>query len=146
MKIKLIWVGKTRNKNWKALQEEYLSRLSHFAKYEIVEVRDSDMESEGAKIIESFSKSGLNCVLEPAAKELSSQQLADKIEHLQNLGTKELALIIGGADGLAREVVKKADFGLSLSLLTLTHEAARVVLIEQLYRAYTIIKGYPYQK
>jgi len=146
MKIKFIWVGKTKDSNWKALQEEYLTRLSHFAKYEIVEIRDSDMESEGAKIIESFSKNGLNCVLEPIAKQLGSGQLAEKIEHLQNLGTKEIAFIIGGADGLSREVVKKADFGLSLSLLTLTHEAARVVLIEQIYRAYTIIKGYPYQK
>jgi 23S rRNA (pseudouridine1915-N3)-methyltransferase len=146
MKIKFIWVGKTKDRNWKALQEEYLTRLSHFAKYEIVEIRDSDMESEGAKIIESFSKNGLNCVLEPIAKQLGSEQLAEKIEHLQNLGTKEIAFIIGGADGLSREVVKKADFGLSLSLLTLTHEAARVVLIEQIYRAYTIIKGYPYQK
>jgi 23S rRNA (pseudouridine1915-N3)-methyltransferase len=146
MKIRFIWVGKTKDKNWKALQEEYLSRLSHFAKCEVVEVRDSDMETEGAKIIENFSKGGINCVLEPIAKQFSSKQLAERIEHLQNLGTKEIALIVGGAEGLSREVVKKADFGLSLSLLTLTHEAARVVLIEQIYRAYTIIKGYPYQK
>jgi len=146
MKIKFIWVGKTKDKNWKALQDEYLTRLSHFAKHEIIEIRDSDMASEGAKILENFSKSGLNCVLEPGAKQLGSEQLAEKIEHLQNLGTKEIAFIIGSAEGLSREVVKKADFGLSLSLLTLTHETARVVLIEQIYRAYTIIKGYPYQK
>ena len=146
MKIRFIWVGKTKDSNWKALQEEYLARLSHFTRCEIVEVKDSDMESEGARILENFSKTGLNCILEPAAKQLSSEQLADKIEHLQNLGTKEISFVIGGADGLSREVVKKADFGLSLSLLTLTHEAARVVLIEQIYRAYTIIKGYPYQK
>jgi len=146
MKTRFIWVGKTKDKNWKALQEEYLARLSHFSKYEIVEIRDSDKETEGAKIIENFSKTGPNCVLEPIAQQLSSEQLAEKIEHLQNLGTKEIAFIIGGAEGLSREVVKKADFGLSLSLLTLTHEAARVVLIEQIYRAYTIIKGYPYQK
>jgi 23S rRNA (pseudouridine1915-N3)-methyltransferase len=146
MKTRFIWVGKTKDKNWKALQEEYLARLSHFSKYEIIEIRDSDKETEGAKIIENFSKTGLNCVLEPIAKQLGSEQLAEKIEHLQNLGTKEITFIIGGAEGLSREVVKKADFGLSLSLLTLTHEAARVVLIEQIYRAYTIIKGYPYQK
>jgi 23S rRNA (pseudouridine1915-N3)-methyltransferase len=76
----------------------------------------------------------------------SSPELAKTIENWQNRGLKEVAFVIGGAEGLASEVVEKADYSLSLSFLTFTHEAARVILLEQLYRAYTIIRGFPYQK
>ena len=86
------------------------------------------------------------CLLDVKGKEISSHQLAEKIENWQNRSVKEIAFVIGGQDGASGEVVEKADYSLSLSRLTLTHEMARVVLIEQLYRAYTIIKGFPYQK
>jgi 23S rRNA (pseudouridine1915-N3)-methyltransferase len=86
------------------------------------------------------------CLLDVVGRESSSHELAETIEKWQNRGLKEIAFVIGGANGASREVVEKADYSLSLSRLTLTHEMARVVLIEQLYRAYTIIKGFPYQK
>ena len=79
-------------------------------------------------------------------KAVSSFDLAEKIELWQNQSLKEIAFVIGGAEGVAPEVVERANFSLSLSFLTFTHETARVILIEQLYRAYTIIKGFPYQK
>ena len=146
MKFKFIWVGKTKDKNWRALQEEYLSRLSHFVRHDIVEIKDGGKELEGNRIIEQLNQSSLVCTLEVGGTAISSHGLASWIEDLQNRGLKEVTFVIGGADGLESKVLEKSDIGLSLSLLTLTHETARVVLVEQLYRAFTIIKGFPYQK
>lgn len=146
MKFRFVWVGKTKNKHWRALQEEYLRRLSHFVKYEIVELKDDTKENEGKRILENLNQNSFVCVLDVKGRSVSSHEIAEKIENWQNRGLKEIAFVIGGAEGIASGVVEKADFSLSLSFLTFTHEAARVILIEQLYRAYTIIKGFPYQK
>ena len=150
MRFRFIWIGKTRDKNWRALQEEYFWRLSHFVKFEITEIKESAAhegpEIEGKRILENLNQSNFVCLLDVSGRESSSHELAETIEKWQNRGLKEIAFVIGGATGASREVVEKADYSLSLSRLTLTHEMARVVLIEQLYRAYTIIKGFPYQK
>ncbi len=150
MKFRFVWVGKTRNKNYLALQEEYLQRLSHFVKCETVEIRDSapheGKESEGKRILEKLNQTPFVCLLDVTGRGLSSPELAKEIEKWQNTGAKEISFVIGGADGAAPAVATRADLVLSLSILTFTHEMARVVMLEQLYRAYTIIKGYPYQK
>jgi 23S rRNA (pseudouridine1915-N3)-methyltransferase len=146
MIFRFIWVGKTKDKNWRALQEEYLSRLSHFVRCEIIEIKDSDKETEGKLILEKANQSSFVCILDVKGRSISSPELAKTVENWQNRGLKEIAFVIGGAEGLASGVVEKADNSLSLSFLTFTHEAARVILLEQLYRAYTIIRGFPYQK
>ena len=150
MKLHFIWVGKTKNKHWRALQEDYLERLSHFTKYSITVIKDKaaheSIEIEGKRILEKVNHSSFVCLLDVRGRALDSLKLAREFEKWQIRGIKELTIIIGGAEGVPSAVVKRADFSLSLSLLTLTHEMARVVLIEQIYRAYTIIKGYPYQK
>ena len=150
MRFRFVWIGKTKHKNWRALQDEYLVRLSHFVKFEITEIRDSvgreGSEIEGKRILENLNQSSLVCLLDVSGRQGSSHELAETIEKWQNRGLKEIAFVIGGATGVSPEVVEKADYSLSLSRLTLTHEMARVVLIEQLYRAFTIIKGFPYQK
>ena len=150
MKFRFVWIGKTRDKNWRALQDEYLARLAHFIKCETTEIRDSqpheNSEIEGKRILENLNHSNFVCLLDVAGRASSSHELAQTIENWQNRGHKEIAFVIGGATGASPAVVEKADYSLSLSRLTLTHEMARVVLIEQLYRAYTIIKGFPYQK
>ncbi len=146
MKFRFIWVGKTRDKNWLALQDEYLQRLSHFVKHEVVEIRDGGKEIEGNRIVEKLNPNAFVCVLDVTGLGVSSPGLAKEIERWQNAGHKEISFVIGGADGLAAEVAQKADLRLSLSFLTFTHEMARVVLLEQLYRAFTIVKGFPYQK
>ncbi len=150
MKFRFVWVGKTKDKNWLALQEKYLQRLSHFVRIETVEIKDSQTfdhkEDESKRILEKVNQSSFVCVLDVKGRSISSPELAAKIENWQNQAIKEIAFVIGGADGVTSAVVEKADFSLSLSSLTLTHEAARVILTEQLYRAYTIIKGFPYQK
>ncbi len=150
MRFRFIWIGKTRDKNYRALQEEYLRRLSHFVKSEIVEIRDSapheTKEIEGKRILEKLNQSSFVCLLDVTGSAMTSPDLAKEVEKWQNGGMKEVLFVIGGADGVSAEVATRADFRLSLSFLTFTHEMARVVMLEQLYRAYTILKGFPYQK
>ncbi len=150
MKIHFIWVGKTKDKHWKALQEDYLQRLSHFVKYSVTTIKDKakheSLEIEGNRILEKVNQSSFVCILDVKGRSIGSRKLAKEVEKWQVQGLKEITFIIGGFEGLSSEVVKRADFSLSLSFLTFTHEMARVILIEQLYRAYSIIKGYPYQK
>ena len=150
MKFRFIWVGKTRGKNYRALQDNYLQRLSHFVKYEIVEIREpvahETKETEGKRILEKLNQSSFVCLLDVTGRSISSHDLAKEVEKWQNAGMKEVSFVIGGADGVSAEVAARADFRLSLSFLTFTHEMARVVMLEQIYRAYTIIKGFPYQK
>lgn len=150
MRFRFIWIGKTKDRNWLALQDEYLRRLSHFVKYEIVEIKDQPSlnlrEIEGKRIVENLNQNTFVCVLDVKGRTVSSPDLAKEIEKWQNRGLKEVSFIIGGAEGISSEVAEMADFSLSLSFLTFTHEMARVVMLEQLYRAYTIIKGFPYQK
>ena len=148
MKFRFIWIGKTKDKNWKALQDEYLRRLSHFVKCEVTELKDSKdgAEIEGERILASLNPKTFAVLLDVSGEAISSRDLAGKIEKWQNLGLKEVSFIIGGADGVSRRVAEIADISLSLSFLTFTHEMARAVMLEQLYRAFTIIKGFPYQK
>lgn len=150
MRFKFVWVGKTKDRNWLALQNEYLRRLSHFVRYEIVEVRDGtppDTKAiEGKRILEKLNQSSFVCLLDVTGRSVTSLGMAGEVEKWQNAGHKEIVFVIGGSDGVARDVADRADDMLSLSFLTFTHEMARVVMLEQLYRAFTIIKGFPYQK
>ena len=150
MKFKFIWVGKTRDANWKALQDEYLRRLSHFVNCEIKEVKDAtgpnSVEMEGNRMLALLNHSSFVTLLDVKGRTLSSHDLAAEIEKWQNRGLREIAFLIGGSEGVSSQVADRADLGLSLSFMTFTHETARVILIEQLYRAFTINKGFPYQK
>ena len=150
MKFKFIWVGKTRDANWRALQDEYLKRLSHFVKYEIVEVKDAQgansIDLEGNELLAKLNPSSFVTLLDAKGQQVSSHELAAKVEDWHKTAKKEIVFVIGGAKGASPRVAERADIKLSLSFLTFTHETARVILIEQLYRAFTIIKGFPYQK
>ncbi len=137
----------------RALVEEYLKRLGRFVRCEVTELRESaardaraGIEDEGKRIIGALHSDALTVLLDVEGREWSSPQLAAEIEKWQNGGAKEVAFVIGGPDGVSAEVAGRASLRWSLSRLTLTHEMARVVLVEQLYRAYTIIHGLPYQK
>jgi 23S rRNA (pseudouridine1915-N3)-methyltransferase len=150
MKFRFVWIGKTKDKNWKALQEEYMGRLSHFVRCEVKEIRDSAShetpEIEGQRILDLLNPKGFVCLLDVSGKQIGSEELAREIEKWQVRGLKEVNFVIGGAAGVSREIRDFADFRLSLSFMTFTHDIARVILLEQLYRAFTIIKGFPYQK
>lgn len=150
MRFRFVWIGKTRNKNWRALQDEYLQRLSHFAKSDINEIKESQphetAEIEGKRILDNISASAFVVLLDVAGKQFGSHELASEIESWQNRGLREICFVIGGQDGVSKAVAARADLKVSLSKMTLTHEAARVLLAEQLYRSFTIIFNYPYQK
>jgi len=153
MHLRFIWVGKTKNEHLRALVEDYLGRLRRFVRCDITELRESaarvageGIAEEGKRIIGALRSDAFVVLLDVLGREWSSTELAGEIEKWQLDGRKEIAFVIGGHNGVAREVVERADLRWSLSRLTLTHEMARVVLAEQLYRAYTIIHGLPYQK
>lgn len=150
MKLRFVWIGKTKDKNWKALQDDYLRRLSHFVKCEIIEIKETapheGPDIEGERILAALNQRTFAVLLDIKGESVSSPVLAKKVGEWQNRGLKEVSFVIGGANGVSRRVAETADISLSLSFLTFTHEMARTVLLEQLYRAYTIIKGFPYQK
>ena len=147
MHYRFFWIGKTKNPHFLALEEDYAARLKRFVRSDLDILRDGpDKETEGKRILEKLNPNTLVCLLDVKGHSLSSHDLADQIEKWQNAAVREVTFVIGGADGVSSEVADRADVKVSLSFLTLTHEMARVVLLEQLYRGYTIIKGFPYQK
>lgn len=153
MLFRFVWVGKTRNEHLRALVDDYLARLRRFMRWEVTELRESSaretsegIEDEGRRIIGALRSDALVVLLDVEGREWSSFDLAREIERWQNEGRKEVAFVIGGHNGVSKEVASRAPVRWSLSRLTLTHEMARVLLAEQLYRAYTIINGLPYQK
>ncbi len=153
MRVRFIWVGKTRDARLQSLVAEYLERLKHFVRCEIKELRAassgsgmSGIEDESKRIIRALDSDAVTILLDIKGRELDSHQLAIEIEKFQNDGTKAVDFVIGGAEGVSSDVAKLASAVWSMSRLTFTHEMARVVLVEQLYRAYTIIHRLPYQK
>lgn len=153
MRVRLIWTGKTRDARLRALIDDYAERLSHFVRYEISELREqgrtgkkAGIDRESKRISDALRPGALKILLDPDGVEWTSQQLARQVQGWESSGVKEVAFIIGGPDGVSPGLVSEADKRWSLSRLTLTHEMARVLLLEQLYRAYTIIHGLPYQK
>lgn len=152
MRFRIIWTGKTRDARLRALVEDYAERLSHFVRCEVTELRElgrtdkSGIDKEARRISDALRPGAITVLLDPDGSEWTSQQLADQIRSWETSGIKEIAFIVGGPHGVAPELTTRADKRWSLSRLTLTHEMARVLLLEQLYRAYTIVHGLPYQK
>jgi 23S rRNA (pseudouridine1915-N3)-methyltransferase len=153
VRLRLIWIGKTRNAHIAALVDDYLRRLARFSRTEVTELREGTstdaraiVEEEGKRIATALAPSSLIVLLDVEGREFSSHELAAQIEAWQNAGTKEVAFVVGGHLGVTDEIKRRADVRWSLSRLTLTHELARVLVAEQLYRAHTILRGLPYQK
>ncbi len=143
MKIKIAWIGKTKEAAIASLTEEYLKRISRFVPVEGVTLRDE------ADLIAKFgggSKSA-KCtlvLLDSRGKEFSSEQFARFLGDYQDRNPLLLVFAIGAADGFSPEVKSTAQHTISMGKITLAHELARVVLLEQVYRAFTILKGHPY--
>lgn len=154
MKISLIWIDKTKDKYLLELIDDYLYRLSKYVKYNILELssvrgqtdRNNVLIAETKQILNALNKESYKIILDDKGQSFTSINFARFIEKHQTLSTKELAFIIGGHFGLSDEVKQKSDLIMSLSSLTFTHDMARLILVEQLYRAYTIINNHPYQK
>lgn len=152
MRIRFIWPGKTKDERLRSLIDEYLKRLSRFVRCEVVEVKTSSTRNavavnrESRQILERIPESTLAVLLDLSGKQWSSQQLATQVQRWENDSVKEIAIVIGGPEGTNADVQKRAAFKWCISHLTLTHEMARVLVVEQLYRAYAINRGLPYQK
>jgi len=155
MKMQFVWVGKTKSAPARELVQEYVARISKYAAVEVTELRDrNDVGGDTRRIIDKEGEgillrtAGTCCLiaLDERGRELSSAELAAMIERHRLAGTKQITFAIGGYAGLSNEVRERADVVLALSRMTLTHELARVLLAEQVYRAFTIIHDLPYQK
>lgn len=145
MRIRFIWPGKTKDEHLRALVAEYLKRLKRFVRCEVIETRDGG-KKESQRILEAIPDGSLTLLLDLEGREWSSPELAAEVRRWENDSIKEVAIVIGGAEGVSAEVTARAQKSWRLSRLTLTHEMARVLAVEQLYRAYTINRGLPYQK
>ena len=159
MKITLITVGKIKEKYFTDAIAEYAKRLSRYCKLEIIEVADEKTpdsasealenqikEKEGERILSKVPDSAYVVALAIEGKQLSSEDLADKMEKWNVGGISHLVFIIGGSLGLTPKVLNRADFKLSFSKMTFPHQLMRVVLLEQIYRSFRIRNNEPYHK
>jgi 23S rRNA (pseudouridine1915-N3)-methyltransferase len=142
MKIKVAWIGKTKEPAIQALSDDYLKRLSRYADAAGGAVKDEAAVLSMARGARQKERHRL-VLLDARGKQLSSEELAEFLERAQ-VQALPLLIAIGGADGFSEEARRQAGFVLSLGRMTLPHELARVVLLEQLYRAFTILKNHPY--
>lgn len=159
MKITIICVGKIKEKFYRDAVAEYEKRLSKYCKTEIVEVADEKTTEgasevleeqikakEGQRILEKIKDDAYVCTLEIGGKKLSSEALAEWMEKLTVSGISHITFVIGGSLGLHDSVCRRADMHLSFSDMTFPHQLMRVILTEQIYRAFRIIHREPYHK
>ena len=159
MKIKIVTVGKLKEKYLKDGIAEYSKRISRFATVEMIELADektpdraSDSENakilcvEGNRILSKIGEREFVVVLAIEGKTLSSEEFSKQLEQASINGSSTLTFVIGGSLGLSKEVKKRANLSVSFGRLTLPHQLMRLVLIEQIYRAFTIQQGSPYHK
>jgi 23S rRNA (pseudouridine1915-N3)-methyltransferase len=144
VKIKVAWIGKTKEPAIQALTDEYLKRISHYAEVAGITLKDEAAILSLASGERQKNKERHKLVLlDSRGKQFSSQELAEFLEREQ-VNATPLLFAIGGSDGFSEEARRNAGVMLSLGKMTLPHELARVVLVEQLYRAFTILKNHPY--
>ena len=156
MKIKIIALGKIKEKFLKDGIDEFLKRLTPYASVEIIEltpieIKDENLtqkalEQEAIKILENIKSNSYVITLEILGKQLSSEDLAQKINEITNSGISELVFVIGSSCGISPTVSQRADFKLSISKMTFLHQFARLLLVEQIYRAFKILKKETYHK
>ena len=159
MNIQIICIGKLKEKYWTDAVAEYMKRLGRYCNIEIVELKEAKLPAnaseadeenvkieEGHSILKSIKDDTYIITLEILGKQLTSPELADKIEDLSLAGRSNVAFVIGGSLGLSAEVSKRADYKLSFSKMTFPHQMMRVILLEQIYRGFKIIRHETYHK
>lgn len=159
MKITIVTVGKIKEKYLKEAIAEYSKRLRAYCDLKIIEVADEktpDQASqavedgirskEGERILKQLKDEMYVITLEISGEMLTSEKLAEKIEHLGIQGKSSIAFVIGGSIGLGKDVLRRSDYALSFSKMTFPHQLMRVILLEQIYRSFKIQRGEPYHK
>ncbi|MHC1729857.1 MAG: 23S rRNA (pseudouridine(1915)-N(3))-methyltransferase RlmH [Syntrophobacteraceae bacterium] len=156
MRIHLVFVGKTAFKDLESAISRYLERLQHYCQVEVHHVKAEKIAGagaeemvrmrEGERIMKLAGRQGHLVVLDRSGRELDSCELAKFLEKVVGSGISDLWMVIGGPVGVSQQVLKSSHDVLSLSKMTFPHDLARLMLVEQLYRAFTITKGEPYHK
>ena len=146
LKITVIAVGKLKERFWRDACAEYSKRLGGYCNLTVREIPDSNREQESTLVLEALPENATIIVLDIQGKETSSEALASRIERYTVEGVSHLVFVIGGSDGLTNAVKERASLHMSFGPITLPHNLARVVLLEQVYRAFKIIKREPYHK
>ena len=139
MKLRIVWVGKTKNPQIAKLCEDYAARIKHFLPLEIAEVKEP-------KLLATLDAEDRVVVLDPNGKSWTSEAFAKFVQQHMTSDSRRLTFVIGDYAGLPPDVKKRAEVQWSLSLLTFTHDLTRVLLFEQLYRALSSIHNFPYSK
>ncbi|EST11945.1 23S rRNA (pseudouridine(1915)-N(3))-methyltransferase RlmH [Sporolactobacillus laevolacticus] len=159
MNITILTVGKLKEKYFIQGIGEYAKRLGPYAKVTIIEVPDEKApenlsaaeveqvkQAEGERLLKKLPANAYVIALAIKGKQMPSEDFAEKIRELATYGHSDIAFIIGGSNGLSDEVLSRADFQLSFSKFTFPHQLMRLILIEQIYRAFKIMRGEPYHK
>ena len=159
MKLRIVCIGKLKERFYTEAAAEFKKRLSRFCELEIVELPDekvadspSPAEIERVKniecrrIAEKLAQGDYVVALDPRGKEMTSEQLADKLSEIMLAGSSRIAFLIGGSHGLTDEIRSRADLVLSFSKMTFSHQIFRIMLLEQVYRAFKILNNEPYHK
>ncbi|MBI5235635.1 MAG: 23S rRNA (pseudouridine(1915)-N(3))-methyltransferase RlmH [Deltaproteobacteria bacterium] len=154
MKITFVLVGNIKNRHVSALTDEYIKRIKRYVRVEEVVVKEevshanalveAVLDKEALRIVKRLAKTEFAVALTPTGRRMSSSDFAGFIERRMTLGCKGITFIVGASFGLGKGVTERADAVLSLSDMTLPHELAALCLAEQIYRAFTIIRGEPY--
>lgn len=155
MRIKIVAVGRLKERFWSDAQSEYLKRLKPYADVQIAEVADRDssrigidraLVNEGADIDKALPQGAYTIALDIQGRQVSSEEFAALIDNLGVSGRSSVAFVVGGSHGISPALLRQVDERLSLGRVTLPHNLARVVLLEQVYRAFRILRGEPYHK
>jgi 23S rRNA (pseudouridine1915-N3)-methyltransferase len=149
MKIKIISIDQDKSRQYSDISFEYVKRIPW--KIDVVDLEPSNFstqqkEKEGMAILKHIKPEDYLIALDPKGEHMTSETFAKTIQNLQNTSSKNIFFVIGGAFGLSESVKAKSNMLLSLSKMTMPHRIAKLILIEQIYRAYTIIKAHPYHK
>ena len=154
MRIRIICEGKTKDEHLRALQAEFKKRIAHFCELTVEELKPQEIRTERAenrltpgeqRLLEKLTGS-TKILLDERGCQWTSAELAEWLGKQALRGTRELAFVLGGPDGFSRAFRQRADLVLALSRMTFPHDWARALLLEQLYRGFTILRGYPYPR
>ncbi|MDR3685438.1 MAG: 23S rRNA (pseudouridine(1915)-N(3))-methyltransferase RlmH [Coriobacteriia bacterium] len=154
MRLTVVAVGRLKERYWREAADEYLKRLGPYATVRVAEIDDRDsgrdapraLAKEGADILRAIPEGAHVITLEIGGKQRSSEQFASHLAELALDGRSSVAFVVGGSVGLSADVLARADERMSFGAMTLPHNMARVVLLEQIYRAFRINRGEPYHK
>lgn len=146
MNITILCIGKLKERYWVEAIAEYSKRLNKYCSLSIEELKEDLLFAEGQNILKRIKKETYVITLEIKGSMLTSEALAGKMELLGIEGKSDVTFIIGGSVGLSEEVSRRADYKLSFSKMTFPHQMMRVILLEQIYRSFKIIKGETYHK